>query len=315
MTFDPEVIRGTLTNGLSYYIKRNEEPRERAQLFLVVRAGSVLEEEDERGLAHFVEHMAFNGTERFAKQQIIDYLESIGSSFGADLNAQTGHDNTMYWLEIPTDEPEAIETAFQILSDWAYAVTFAAEEVEQERGVILEEWRGRQGFGSRLQDRLLPLLYGSSRYADRHPIGLPEVIEAAPVERLKGFYERWYKPDLMAVIAVGDFDAEMIERNVRRHFAPPPEGKALQERASRSPGTDRPSFEIPSHSAPRVEVFTDPEAPWYATHFGAQGPAGNWAGHGGVSARSRGKARLHDDQRAIVRAEAGCRSAIPMGRG
>ena len=246
---------------MSYYIRRNEEPRDRAQLFLVVRAGSVLEEEDERGLAHFVEHMAFNGTERFAKQQIIDYLESIGSSFGADLNAQTGHDNTMYWLEIPTNEPEAMETAFQILSDWAYAVTFAADEVEQERGVILEEWRGRQGFGSRLQDRLLPLLYGSSRYADRHPIGLPEVIESAPVERLKEFYERWYMPDLMAVIAVGDFDTEMIESNVRRHFAPPPEGESLQERAGRSPATSRPSFDIPSHTAPRVEVFTDPEAP------------------------------------------------------
>ena len=246
---------------MSYYIRRNEEPRDRAQLFLVVRAGSVLEEEDERGLAHFVEHMAFNGTERFAKQQIIDYLESIGSSFGADLNAQTGHDNTMYWLEIPTNEPEAMETAFQILSDWAYAVTFAADEVEQERGVILEEWRGRQGFGSRLQDRLLPLLYGSSRYADRHPIGLPEVIESAPVERLKEFYERWYMPDLMAVIAVGDFDTEMIESNVRRHFASPPEGESLQERAGRSPATSRPSFDIPSHTAPRVEVFTDPEAP------------------------------------------------------
>ena len=261
LAFDPLAIRGTLTNGMSYYIRRNEEPRNRAQLFLVVRAGSVLEEEDERGLAHFVEHMAFNGTERFAKQQIIDYLESIGSSFGADLNAQTGHDRTMYWLEIPTDEPEAIETAFQILSDWAYSVTFAADEVEQERGVILEEWRGRQGFGSRLQDRLLPLLYGSSRYAERHPIGIPDVFETAPVERLKRFYERWYRPDLMAVIVVGDFDSGMIERDVRRHFAPPPEGEAHQERASQSLATTRPSFEIPSHTAPRVEVFTDPEAP------------------------------------------------------
>ena len=151
-------MRGTLTNGLTYYVRRNEEPRNRGQLSLVVKAGSVLEEDDQRGLAHFVEHMAFNGTERFAKQQIVEYLESIGSTFGGDLNAQTGYDYTTYWLEIPTDDPEIIETAFQILSDWAYAVTFAPDEVEMERSVILEEWRGRQGFSSRLQDNLYPLL-------------------------------------------------------------------------------------------------------------------------------------------------------------
>ena len=261
LAFDPSVVRGTLANGMTYYIRHNEEPRDRAQLSLVVKAGSVLEEEDQRGLAHFVEHMAFNGTERFEKQQIVDYLESIGSTFGADLNAQTGYDSTIYWLEIPTDDPEVIETAFQILSDWAYAVTFSAEEVELERGVILEEWRLRQGFGSRLQDNLLPLLYGSSRYAERHPIGLPEVIETAPVERLQEFYERWYRPNLMAVIAVGDFNAEQIESNVTRHFSPPPEGGALQERAGIAPSTIRPDFDIPIHSATRVEVFSDPEAP------------------------------------------------------
>ena len=149
--FDPLVVRGTLSNGLSYYIRHNEEPRARAQLSLVVKAGSVLEEESQRGLAHFVEHMAFNGTARFEKQEIVDYLESIGSSFGADLNAYTSFDETVYWLEIPTDDPEITETAFQILSDWAFAVSFAPEEVELERDVVLEEWRLYQGFNSRFQ--------------------------------------------------------------------------------------------------------------------------------------------------------------------
>ena len=135
IAFDPQVVRGTLSNDVRYYIRHNAEPRGRAQISLVVKAGSVHEKEHQRGLAHYVEHMAFNGTERFAKQEIIDYLESIGSDFGADVNASTGFDRTAYFLEIPTDDPEITETAFQILSDWAYAVTFDPEEVELERGV------------------------------------------------------------------------------------------------------------------------------------------------------------------------------------
>ncbi len=255
------MVRGSLSNGLSYYIRHNEEPRDRAQIALVVKAGSVLEEEDQRGLAHFAEHMAFNGTERFAKQEIVEYLESIGSTFGADLNARTGFDDTLYWLEIPTDDPEITETAFQILSDWAYAVSFDPVEVELERDVVLEEWRLSQGFYSRLEDNLFRLIFGSSRYADRSPIGLPEVVETAMVERLRDYYERWYRPDLMAIVAVGDFDAELIEAKVKQHFAPPPEGEANQERAAVAPSTDRPGFDIPGNETPRIEVFTDSESP------------------------------------------------------
>ena len=261
LPLDPAVIRGTLSNGLVYYIRQNQEPRERAQLSLVVKAGSVLEEEEQRGLAHFVEHMAFNGTERFAKQEIVDYLESIGISFGADLNAGTSYDYTTYWLEIPTDDPEILETAFQILSDWAYAISFAPDEVELERGVVLEEWRLFQGFGSRFQTNLFPLLFGSSRYAERSPIGLTEVLETAPVEQLRAYYERWYRPDLMAVVAVGDFDPVLIEAKLAQHFAPPPEGEATQERAAVADSTELPSFAIPDNDAPIVDVFTDPEAP------------------------------------------------------
>ena len=261
LPFDPSVTVGKLSNGMTYYVRRNTEPLNRAQLSLVVNAGSVLEEEDERGLAHFVEHMAFNGTERFEKQQIIDYLESIGSTFGADLNAYTSFDETVYWLEIPTDDPEILETAFEILSDWAYAVSFTPEEVELERDVILEEWRLRQGFGSRFQENWFPPIFGESRYTERSPIGLTEVIETAPREDLVGFYERWYRPDLMAVVAVGDFDTELIEAKIKQHFAPPPEGEAMQERSAVSSSTTRPTFDVSEHNDPRINVFTDPESP------------------------------------------------------
>ena len=261
LAFDPTVVRGTLSNGLVYYVKHNEEPRERIHISLIVKAGSILEEEDQRGLAHFVEHMAFNGTERFAKHEIIEYLESIGSNFGPDLNASTGFDSTRYFLEIPADDPEILETAFQILSDWAFAITFAPEEVELERGVILEEWRLSRGFGARFSDNWFPLIFGDSRYTERAPIGLPEVFENAPAQRLVDFYERWYRPDLMAVIAVGDFDIELIEAKVRQYFAPPPEGEAGQTAAAGGPPTDRPRYGVPEHDEPRVNVFSDPEAP------------------------------------------------------
>ncbi len=261
LPFDPLVVRGTLSNGLSYYIRHNEEPQDRAQIALAVRAGSVFEEESERGLAHFVEHMAFNGTERFAKQEIVEYLESLGSAFGPDLNAYTSFDETLYFLEVPTDDAEVTETAFQILSDWAYAISFDPEEVDLERGVILEEWRLSQGFNSRLQDNLLQLLFGSSRYAVRAPIGLTEVIESATAEDLRGYYERWYRPDLMAVVAVGDFEIEDIEAKVKQYFAPTPEGEAAQEAAVLAASTERPSFDFETHANPRIEVFTDAESP------------------------------------------------------
>jgi len=261
LIFDPAVVRGTLSNGLSFYIRRNEEPRQRLHLSLVVKAGSVHEEEQQRGLAHFVEHMAFNGTERFAKQEIIDYLESIGSSFGAHLNAYTSYDETVYFLEIPTDDPEILEKAFQILSDWAYGISFDPEEVELERGVVLEEWRLSQGFDSRWRDGLYQALFGASRYSERSPIGLPEVVETAPVEELRAYYERWYRPNLMALVAVGDFDPALIEAKIKQHFAPPPEGEARQERAAVAPPTTLPAFDVPGHEEPRIDIFTDPEAP------------------------------------------------------
>ena len=261
LDFDPLVVRGTLSNGLSYYIRHNEEPRERAQIALAVKAGSVHEEEHQQGLAHYVEHMAFNGTEHFAKQEIVEYLESIGNVFGPDVNARTGFDDTLYWVEIPTDDAEITENAFRILSDWAYGISFDPEEVDLERGVILEEWRLSQGFSSRLQDNLLQLLFGDSIYANRAPIGLTEVIEGATAELLREYYDRWYRPDLMAVVAVGDFDVDEMEAKIKQYFAPPPEGEADQESAAVGSATDRPTIEIPGHETPWVEVFTDAESP------------------------------------------------------
>ena len=274
LPLDPVVTHGTLSNGMTYYIRHNEEPRNRVQLMMVVRAGSVLEEESERGLAHFAEHMAFNGTERFEKQQIVEYLESLGVNFGPDLNASTGFDTTTYELEVPTEDAEVLETAFQILSDWAYAISFDPEEVDKERGVVIEEWRTRLGYGDRFLNHWIPLVFGSSRYTDRLPIGLLEVLEVATAEDLRGFYERWYRPNLMAVVVVGDIDVAEMETLVRRHFAPPPEGEAMQERAAVQPPTDRPRYPVPSHAEPRVTVFTDPEATGTSTFLVRTIPSG-----------------------------------------
>ena len=274
LAFDPEVIRGILSNGLIYYVKKNLEPRNRAQFQLVVRAGSVFEEEHERGLAHFVEHMAFNGTERFSGNEIVEYLESVGSKFGADLNAYTSFDETVYKVEIPTDDPAVTETAFEILSDWAYAMTFDPDEVERERGVVVSELLNSLSASARLVEVAHSLLFEGSRYEDRFPIGVPEIIKTATPDDLREFYERWYRPDLMAVIAVGDFDAEFTVDKIRHHFAPPPEGEARQTRAARpETPTVRPEYPIPSHTDPRARVHSDPELPDTWVHIYTKLPA------------------------------------------
>ena len=231
------MVRGALSNGLSYYIRHNEEPRDRAQIALVVKAGSVHEEEDpSRGWRTSWSTWGSMARRRFAKQEIVEYLESIGNIFGPDVNAQTGFEDTTYWLEIPTDDPEIAETAFRILSDWAYGISFDPEEVDLESGVVLEEWRLYQGIrvpasgrSAPTAIRILPLCQS------RSPIGLPEVVENATAEQLREYYERWYRPDLMAVVAVGDFDVDSMEAMVKQHFAPPPEGEANQELASVGP--------------------------------------------------------------------------------
>jgi len=249
---DPLLLQGKLPNGLSYYIRRNARPENRAELRLAVKAGSVLEEEDQQGLAHFVEHMAFNGTARFPKNSLVNWLESIGMRFGPETNAYTSFDETVYQLEVPLDKPEILDTALDILVDWARAITFAPEEIEKERGVILEEWRLGREASSRVRDTQYPLLWKGSRYAERLPIGKPEVIRNAPPERLQRFYTDWYRPEWMAIVAVGDFHPAEVERRIREKFS----------WESSSQPKSLPVFPVPDHGATLISIATDPELPY-----------------------------------------------------
>jgi zinc protease len=213
----------------------------------------VAEEADEQGVAHFLEHMAFNGTENFEKGELVERLEAIGMRLGTGLNARTSFDETVYMLTVPTDVPAHMETAMQILEDWAGAVTLDPEEIELERGVVLEEWRSGQGAGSRIRDQHLPVLYAGSRYAERLPIGTAESIAAIDREALLAFYRKWYRPDLMAVVAVGDFDVARVERLVREHFS-----------ELESPSRDAPpraAHDVPSRDGTTYSIATDPERP------------------------------------------------------
>jgi zinc protease len=247
---DPEVRTGTLPNGLTYYVRRNTEPEERAELRLVVNAGSVLEDEEQRGLAHFVEHMAFNGTERFAENELVDYLEGIGMQFGPDLNAYTSFDETVYLLQVPTDSLALLDTGFEILKEWAGAITLEGEAIDAERGVVLEEWRQGRGAQARVRDEQFPVLFGGSRYAERLPIGDPDVLQNAPYETLRRYYETWYRPDLMAVVAVGDFSPEAVVQQIEETFG---------ELENPPTPTPRPAFDVPGHDETRFAIATDPE--------------------------------------------------------
>ncbi len=251
LPLDPAIRRGTLANGLTYFIRPHGEPKQRAELRLVVNAGSVLEDDDQRGLAHFMEHMAFNGTASFAKQELVDYLESIGLRFGPDLNAYTSFDETVYMLQVPTDDQEIVETAFRILGEWAHLVTFEDEEIDRERGVVIEEWRLGRGAQARMFDLQAPVLFHGSRYAERLIIGTREVLESFPHDTLRRFYRDWYRPDLMAVIAVGDFDPDSIEDLIEANFAGIP---PLEDSRPRQ------VFEVPDHRQTLYAIATDPEA-------------------------------------------------------
>src|SRR4051794_36975730 len=248
---DPRITIGTLPNGLRYYLRANKQPLGRAELRLVVNAGSILEEDDQRGLAHFVEHMCFNGTRHFPKNDVVAFLQSTGMRFGAHINANTSFDQTVFQLRIPTDNQTVVDRSLLILEDWAHAVSFEPDEIDKERGVILEEWRTGLGAGARLLDVELPVLLKDSRYAERLPIGKPEVIRSFPYDRLKKFYNDWYRPDMMAVIAVGDFDPATLEGMIRSHFGSIP--VAVNPRP-------RVNYDVPDHPGTRYIVATDPEA-------------------------------------------------------
>jgi zinc protease len=249
---DPQVTVGTLDNGLTYYVRVNQRPENRAELRLIVKAGSVLEDQDQLGLAHFLEHMAFNGTEHFEKQELFDYMESVGMQTGAHTNAYTSFDETVYMLRVPTDTATVVETAFQVLEDWAHMIVLDSVEVEKERGVVIEEWRLGRGAQARMLDEQFPILFSNSRYSERLPIGTRESVETFEHESLRRFYADWYRPDLMAIVAVGDFDKDRIVELIEQHFS------GLETAAN---ARAREMFDVPDHEEMLFAIAADAEAP------------------------------------------------------
>lgn len=247
---DPAVKQGKLANGFTYYIRHNEEPKGRASFYLVNKAGSILEDDDQRGLAHFLEHMNFNGTKHFPKNKLVDYLQKAGVSFGADLNAYTFFDETVYKLPIPSEDPAMVKSAVQIMRDWAQEATLDPAEIEKERGIILEEERLTKGAKDRMMRRYLPMLFNNSRYADRLPIGLDEILKNFNRATIKRFHQDWYRPDLQALIVVGDIDVKATEQMVKKHFAD------LKNPAGER---ERPDYTISLTGKNQFLVVTDPE--------------------------------------------------------
>src|SRR5665648_835098 len=248
---DPKVSKGVLSNGMTYYVRANSTPGNRADLFLVVRAGSVDEDDNQLGLAHFAEHLAFNGTKNFPKHELINYLESIGMEFGPEINAYTSFDETVYMIKVPLDSIQYMNKGLQVLYDWASQVTDSNEEIERERGVIHEEWRGGRGADERMMQKWLPVFLHNSKYADRLPIGKMEVVDHFAPELLRKFRKDWYRPDLEAVIVVGDFDQQAMVKQVKELFSEIPKAQEPREKSI---------FDIPDHKETLVSVVTDKEA-------------------------------------------------------
>jgi len=247
---DTAVRTGRLANGFTYYVRRNAVPEHRVGFYLVNKVGSILESEDQRGLAHFMEHMNFNGTTHFPKNELIDYLQRAGVRFGADVNAYTSFDETVYELPLATDRPGLLGRGLLILHDWAQGATLDPEEIEKERGVVLEEKRLHRGAGQRLSDRYLPMLMGGSRYADRLPIGTDTVLRNFHPATIRRFYHDWYRPDLQALIVVGDIDPDSMVRAIGREFAD------LRNPAAERP---RPKYSAPLAGTNNFLALSDPE--------------------------------------------------------
>src|SRR5499427_838454 len=229
MPFDSAVRTATLPNGLKYYIRQNARPAQRVSMRLAVKAGSMMEADDQRGLAHLIEHMAFNGSTHFKPGEVFAYFESVGARLGPHVNAYTSFDETVYMLDLPSDKPEILQKAMLALSDYAGGLTLSPQEIDKERPVVIEEWRLGLGAGARIRAKQLPLLFSNSRYAGRLPIGSPDVIRNAPPARLRSFYDTWYRPERMALIVVGDIAPDAIESAVKSNFGP------LTDRAPAAP--------------------------------------------------------------------------------
>lgn len=251
LPFDSLVLKGKLENGLTYYVRENKKPEKKVELRLVVKVGSIMEDDDQQGLAHMAEHMAFNGTRNFKKNDIVSYLQSIGVEFGGDLNAYTSFDETVYILPIPTDQPGNLDKGFQILEDWAHQVTYLDEDINSERGIILEESRLGKSADERMFKKVYPEFFKGSKYADRLPIGVDSIIKNFPPDAIRRFYRDWYRPDLMAVIVVGDISKEEALRYVTKHFS------GLTNPASARP---RNYAAVPPYTKTNAMVVSDKEA-------------------------------------------------------
>ncbi|MDN3686383.1 M16 family metallopeptidase [Cyclobacterium jeungdonense] len=249
---DSRVKTGQLENGMEYYIQYNPKPENKLELRLAIKAGSMQEREDQLGLAHFVEHMAFNGSEHFEKNELISYLQSIGVAFGSDLNAYTSFDETVYMLPIPTDDEEKIQNGFQVMRDWAGGLLLNSEDINAERGIVVEEWRTGQGVDQRMRDAYLPVLLHESRYANRLPIGDMDIIREAEEEVIRDFYRDWYRPDLMGIVAVGDVAPEKVEALIKDYFG---------DLTNPVEAPERVYYEVPEHAENFVKIITDEEAP------------------------------------------------------
>ena len=246
----PQVKVGKLANGLTYYVQKNARPEKKLELRLVVKAGSILEDDDQQGLAHFTEHMAFNGSTNFKRNELVSYLQSIGVKFGADLNAYTSFDETVYILPIPTDKKETVEQGFQVLEDWAHGLSFNNADIDSERGIVLEELRMGKGVDDRMNKVVLPKVLNGSRYAQRMPIGKEDIIKSFKYDAIKRFYRDWYRPDLMAVVVVGDIEPEAAQKLIEQHFS-----------KLKNPANPRPReyARIPERQESEGIVFTDKE--------------------------------------------------------
>ena len=251
---DPKVRTGKLDNGLTYYIRHNELPKGRADFYIAQKVGSILEEEQQRGLAHFLEHMAFNGTENYPGKALLNYLESIGVKFGENINAGTGFDETVYFLSnVPVSRDGIIDSALLVLHDWSSFITLADEEIDKERGVIHEEWRSRNIAQMRVYEQLFPKIYEGSQYAYRFPIGTMEVVDNFKYQVLKDYYKKWYRPDLQGIIIVGDIDMDKVEAKIKKMFADIPTPINPAERIY---------YEVADNEKPIVAFATDSELPY-----------------------------------------------------
>ena len=229
---DPQVRIGKLPNGLTYYIRHNETPKGQADFYIAQKVGSINEEDSQRGLAHFLEHMCFNGTENFKGNEVVSWLETKGVKFGQNLNAYTAVDETVYNISnVPVGNVAVEDSCLLILHDWADGLLLLPEEIDKERGVIHEEWRMRMVGAQRLMEKQLPLMYPGSKYGERFPIGTMEVVDNFPYQVLRDYYEKWYRPDQQGVIVVGDIDVDRVEAKIKELFSPikMPENPAARE--------------------------------------------------------------------------------------